>query len=99
MTENSLTAGGIPAHHGQLSEIKRCRPRAIADRKDRLIVRSAVTELDSSLSTIKRTALTRVIHVSIHKQKIERDLRSYQPLHHLRLTSAHFRARIQWFLA
>ncbi|GFX11899.1 transposable element Tc1 transposase [Trichonephila clavipes] len=36
----------------------RGRPRATADRKDRLIVRSTVTMLDSSLSTIRRATHT-----------------------------------------
>ncbi|GFY28716.1 uncharacterized protein TNCV_3440831 [Trichonephila clavipes] len=41
------------------------RPRATVDQEDILIVRSAVTALDSSLSTIRRTARTRVSTMNI----------------------------------
>ncbi|GFV25929.1 HTH_Tnp_Tc3_2 domain-containing protein [Trichonephila clavipes] len=44
------------------------RPRAIADREDRLIVRSAVTALDSSLSTIRHATRTRLPIVTIHRR-------------------------------
>ncbi|GFY00316.1 HTH_Tnp_Tc3_2 domain-containing protein [Trichonephila clavipes] len=64
------------------------RPKATVDQKDRLIVISTVTALDSSLSTIRRTARTRVSTVTIHRRLIERNLRSYRPLRHLPLTTA-----------
>ncbi|GFX21115.1 HTH_Tnp_Tc3_2 domain-containing protein [Trichonephila clavipes] len=44
------------------------RPRATADQEDRLIVRSAVTALDSLLTTIRRTTSTRVFIMNIHRQ-------------------------------
>ncbi|GFT48281.1 HTH_Tnp_Tc3_2 domain-containing protein [Trichonephila clavipes] len=72
------------------------RSKATADREDRLIVRSAVTVLDSSLSTIRRAARTRVYTMTIHRRLIERNLRSYRPLRHLPLMPAHCRARLQW---
>ncbi|GFX61079.1 HTH_Tnp_Tc3_2 domain-containing protein [Trichonephila clavipes] len=76
------------------------QPRATADREDRLIVRSAVTISDSSLSTVSQaTTRTRVCNTTIHRQLMEQNLRSYRPLHHLPLTPAHCRARLQWCLA
>ncbi|GFV14582.1 HTH_Tnp_Tc3_2 domain-containing protein [Trichonephila clavipes] len=59
------------------------RPRAAADREDRLIVKSAVTAPDSSLSTIRRATRTRV---PIHRWLIEENLRSNRPLYHLPFT-------------
>ncbi|GFV50010.1 uncharacterized protein TNCV_2372531 [Trichonephila clavipes] len=56
------------------------RPRATADREDRLIVRSTVTAPDSSLSTIRRVTCTRVSTTNIHRRPIERNFCSYQPL-------------------
>ncbi|GFU20221.1 HTH_Tnp_Tc3_2 domain-containing protein, partial [Trichonephila clavipes] len=47
------------------------RPRATADREDRLIVRSAVTAPYSSLSTIRRKTHTRVFPMTIHRWLIE----------------------------
>ncbi|GFU63346.1 HTH_Tnp_Tc3_2 domain-containing protein [Trichonephila clavipes] len=75
------------------------RPRATADREDRLIVRSAVIAPDSSLSTLRRATRARVSTMTIHKQLIKRNLPSYRPLRHLPLTPAHCRARLQWCLA
>ncbi|GFX84970.1 HTH_Tnp_Tc3_2 domain-containing protein [Trichonephila clavipes] len=69
------------------------RPRATADWEDRLIVRSDVTEPDSSLSTIRRVNRTRVSTMTIDRQLIERNLRSYRPLHHFPLLPAHCRTR------
>ncbi|GFW93941.1 HTH_Tnp_Tc3_2 domain-containing protein [Trichonephila clavipes] len=43
------------------------RPRATADREDSLIVRSAVTASNSSLSPIRRTTRTRVSIMTIHR--------------------------------
>ncbi|GFU39718.1 transposable element Tc1 transposase [Trichonephila clavipes] len=37
--------------------------------------------------------------MTIHRPLIERNLRSYQPLRHLPLTPAHYRARLLWCLA
>ncbi|GFT21561.1 HTH_Tnp_Tc3_2 domain-containing protein [Trichonephila clavipes] len=75
------------------------QPLDTTDREDRLIVRSAVTEPDSSLSTIRRVTRTRVSTTTIHRWVIERNLGSYRPLRHLRLTPSHCRARLQWCLA
>ncbi|GFU71370.1 HTH_Tnp_Tc3_2 domain-containing protein [Trichonephila clavipes] len=47
-----------------------CQPRATADRKDGLIVRSAVTAPDSSLSTIRHANLTRVSTMTFHRRLI-----------------------------
>ncbi|GFS94093.1 hypothetical protein TNCV_3785781 [Trichonephila clavipes] len=71
------------------------RPRATVDREDRLIVRSAVTASDSSLSIIRRTTRTRVSTMTIHRWLIERNLRSYRSLHQMPFTPARFRARLQ----
>ncbi|GFV71966.1 HTH_Tnp_Tc3_2 domain-containing protein [Trichonephila clavipes] len=51
------------------------RPRTTVDLEDRLIVRSAVTAPDLSLSTIRRATRTRVSTMIIHRQLIERNLR------------------------
>ncbi|GFW76369.1 HTH_Tnp_Tc3_2 domain-containing protein [Trichonephila clavipes] len=59
------------------------RPRATADRKNRLIFRSAVTASNSSLSTVRRTTRTRMSTMTIHRRLIEQNLRSYRPLRHL----------------
>ncbi|GFV90374.1 hypothetical protein TNCV_4380891 [Trichonephila clavipes] len=66
---------------------------ATADREDRLIVRSAVTTSDSSLPTTRCTTCTRVSTMNIHRRLIERNLRSYRPLHHLPFGFAHCPAR------
>ncbi|GFY28578.1 HTH_Tnp_Tc3_2 domain-containing protein [Trichonephila clavipes] len=55
------------------------RPRATADRKDRLILRSSVTAPDSSLSTIRRATCTRVSTMTFHRRLIERNLCAYRP--------------------
>ncbi|GFY25013.1 HTH_Tnp_Tc3_2 domain-containing protein [Trichonephila clavipes] len=70
-------------------------PKATADQEDRLIVISAVTALDSSLSTIRHVTRTPVFTMTIHRRQIERNLRSYRPLRHLPLTLAHCQARLQ----
>ncbi|GFV28415.1 HTH_Tnp_Tc3_2 domain-containing protein [Trichonephila clavipes] len=46
-------------------------PRATTDQEDRFIVRSTVTALDLSLSTIRRTNRTRVSTMTIHRWLIE----------------------------
>ncbi|GFV54994.1 HTH_Tnp_Tc3_2 domain-containing protein [Trichonephila clavipes] len=74
------------------------RPRATADHKDRLTVRSAVTALDSSLSTNRRATHTLVSTMTIHRRLTEKNLRSYRPLRQLPLTPAHCRARVLWCL-
>ncbi|GFV51686.1 HTH_Tnp_Tc3_2 domain-containing protein [Trichonephila clavipes] len=75
------------------------RPRATADWEDRVIVRSAVTAPDSSLSTIRRATHTRVSTITIHRRRIERNLRSYRPIHLLPLMPVHCRARLPWGFA
>ncbi|GFV56829.1 HTH_Tnp_Tc3_2 domain-containing protein [Trichonephila clavipes] len=70
-----------------------------ANWKDRLIVRSDVTSLDSSLSTIRRTTRTRVFTMIIHRRLIERFLLSYRPLRPLPIVPVHCRASLQWCLA
>ncbi|GFU07290.1 SCAN domain-containing protein 3 [Trichonephila clavipes] len=62
------------------------QPKATAYRDDRLIVRSAVTAPDSSLSTIRRVICSRVSTMIIQRRLIERNLRSCRPLRHLPLT-------------
>ncbi|GFS56429.1 hypothetical protein TNCV_4302621 [Trichonephila clavipes] len=47
------------------------RHRATADREDRLVVRSAVTVPDSSLSTIRLETRTRVSNMTIPRRLIE----------------------------
>ncbi|GFX38103.1 transposable element Tcb2 transposase [Trichonephila clavipes] len=74
------------------------RPTATEDRQDRLIVRSAVTALDSSLLNIRRTTRTRVSTMDIHRWLIERNLHLYRPFRHLPFTPAHCSARLQWCL-
>ncbi|GFT37149.1 HTH_Tnp_Tc3_2 domain-containing protein [Trichonephila clavipes] len=37
--------------------------------------------------------------MTIHRRLVERNLRSYRPLCLMPLTSAHYRARLQWCLA
>ncbi|GFW28913.1 HTH_Tnp_Tc3_2 domain-containing protein [Trichonephila clavipes] len=71
------------------------RPMTTTDREDRLIVRSAVTESDSSLSTIRRAIHTRVSAMIIYRLLRERNLCSYRPLLRLPLTPAHSQARLQ----
>ncbi|GFY25352.1 HTH_Tnp_Tc3_2 domain-containing protein [Trichonephila clavipes] len=68
------------------------RPRATADREDRLIVRSVVTASGSSVSTIRRTTRTQVSTMTLHRRLIERNLRSYQPPRHLPFTPARSRS-------
>ncbi|GFV73809.1 HTH_Tnp_Tc3_2 domain-containing protein [Trichonephila clavipes] len=75
------------------------QPRATADREDRLIVRSAVTAPDSSLSTMRRATRTRESTMTIHRRLIERNLRSYLPLRHLPFKPVQCRASLQWCLA
>ncbi|GFV77220.1 HTH_Tnp_Tc3_2 domain-containing protein [Trichonephila clavipes] len=65
------------------------RPRAPIDQEDRLIFRSAVTALDSSLSTVRRTTCTRVSTMTIYRRLIERNLRSYRQIRPLPFTPAH----------
>ncbi|GFU01093.1 HTH_Tnp_Tc3_2 domain-containing protein [Trichonephila clavipes] len=65
------------------------RPRAIANREDRLIFRYAVTVPDSSLLTIRHANRTRVFTMTVYRWLIERNLRSYLQLRHLPLTPAH----------
>ncbi|GFV31060.1 HTH_Tnp_Tc3_2 domain-containing protein, partial [Trichonephila clavipes] len=62
----------------------------------RLNVQQAVPAPDSSLSTIRRVTRIRVATITIHRQLIERNSSSYQPLRDLPLTPAHCRARLQW---
>ncbi|GFW11462.1 HTH_Tnp_Tc3_2 domain-containing protein [Trichonephila clavipes] len=69
------------------------RFRATADWEDRLIVGSAVTASDPSLSTIRRTTRTRVSTITIRKPLIERISPSHRPLRPLPLTPARCRAR------
>ncbi|GFT51408.1 hypothetical protein TNCV_4955191 [Trichonephila clavipes] len=69
------------------------------DRKDRLIVRSAVIVSDSSLSTIRRTTPTLVSTMIIHRRLIEQNLHSYRPLRPLPFMPALCRARLQLWLA
>ncbi|GFY05581.1 HTH_Tnp_Tc3_2 domain-containing protein [Trichonephila clavipes] len=64
-----------------------------------LIVRSAVTAPNSSLSTIRLVTLTRIFTMTIHKRLIEQNLLSYRPLRLLPLMPAHNRARLQWCFA
>ncbi|GFV14356.1 hypothetical protein TNCV_807881 [Trichonephila clavipes] len=45
-----------------------------ADREDRLIVKSAVTAPDSSLSTIRHAIHTRVSAMTFHRRLIERNV-------------------------
>ncbi|GFS66233.1 HTH_Tnp_Tc3_2 domain-containing protein [Trichonephila clavipes] len=66
------------------------RSRATADREDRLIVRSAVKASDPSLSTIRRTARTRVSTMTIYRRLLQRLLRSYRPLRHLPVVELEF---------
>ncbi|KFM68833.1 hypothetical protein X975_07143, partial [Stegodyphus mimosarum] len=75
-----------------------CRPRSTTNREDRLIVRSAVTAPDSSLTKIRRATRTRVSTMTIHRRLIERNLRSCRPLSHLTLTPVHCQPRLQWCL-
>ncbi|GFX06459.1 HTH_Tnp_Tc3_2 domain-containing protein [Trichonephila clavipes] len=75
------------------------RPRVTEDQEDRLIVRSAVTVHYSSFSTIRLSSRTRVSIMTLHRRLTEQNLCSYRPLRHLPLTSAHYRAGLQWCLA
>ncbi|GFV58258.1 HTH_Tnp_Tc3_2 domain-containing protein [Trichonephila clavipes] len=47
------------------------RPKATADREDKLTVKLAVTALDSSLSNIRRVTRVPVPTMTIHKRLIE----------------------------
>ncbi|GFW39114.1 HTH_Tnp_Tc3_2 domain-containing protein [Trichonephila clavipes] len=71
------------------------RPRATADREDRLIIRSAITSSNSSLSTIRRATRTRVSTMTIHRRLKGRNLRSYRLLRHLPFVPARCRARLR----
>ncbi|GFT04264.1 HTH_Tnp_Tc3_2 domain-containing protein [Trichonephila clavipes] len=72
--------------------------RSTVHRKDRLIVRSAVTA-PLSLSTTRRATRSQVSIMSFHRCLIWQNLRSYQTLRHLPLTPLQCRARLQWCLA
>lgn len=72
------------------------RPRATTEREDRVIVRSALTAPDASLSTIRRVTGTPVTAMTIDRRLSERGLRSRRPLRRLPLTVAHRQARLQW---
>ncbi|GFU77499.1 HTH_Tnp_Tc3_2 domain-containing protein [Trichonephila clavipes] len=92
----------IRAHYEQLSEFEKGRIIELKegeDQEDRLIVISAVTALDSSLSTIRRTTCRQVSTMTIHRRLIERNLRSYRLLRYGPITPTHCRARLQWCLA
>ncbi|GFY23907.1 HTH_Tnp_Tc3_2 domain-containing protein [Trichonephila clavipes] len=91
--EKELTEGQFLIRHDGSG-----RPRVTEDQEDTLIVRSAVTAIDSSLSTIRRTTRRRVSTMYIHRRLIERNLRSYRPLRHLPFTPAHCQARLPWCL-
>ncbi|GFW51556.1 HTH_Tnp_Tc3_2 domain-containing protein [Trichonephila clavipes] len=71
------------------------RPRATADREDRLVVKSAVTASASLLSTIRRAIRTQVSIMTIHRWLIDRNLRAYRALRRLPFTPVHCRARLQ----
>ncbi|GFY21970.1 HTH_Tnp_Tc3_2 domain-containing protein [Trichonephila clavipes] len=75
------------------------RPRATADRKDRLTVRLAATAPDSSLSTTRLAICTRVSTMTIHRWLIEQNLRSHRPLRSLSFIPVNCRTRLQWSLA
>ncbi|GFV68034.1 HTH_Tnp_Tc3_2 domain-containing protein [Trichonephila clavipes] len=92
----------------------RDRQRATADWEDRLIVISAVTAPDSSVSTITRVTRIRVSTITIERRLIKRNLHLYRPLRHLPLMPAHCQAcggarkfsvtplchaLLQWYLA
>ncbi|GFV92776.1 HTH_Tnp_Tc3_2 domain-containing protein [Trichonephila clavipes] len=53
------------------------QPKATAGREDRLIVISAVTALDSSLSTIRPATRSGVSTMTIHRRLIEQNLLLY----------------------
>ncbi|GFX66075.1 HTH_Tnp_Tc3_2 domain-containing protein [Trichonephila clavipes] len=85
--QESVDSGRCQRHDG-------CgRPIATADQEDRLIVKSAVTTLDSSLSTLRRAIRTRVFTMTIYRRMREQNLLSYRPLRPLPLTPTHCRAR------
>ncbi|GFS65740.1 hypothetical protein TNCV_3853801 [Trichonephila clavipes] len=69
--------------------------QATANQEDRVIVRLAATELDSSLSTIRRKTRTGVSTMNIHRRLIERNVSSYRPLLHLPFTRANCLDRLQ----
>ncbi|GFX01162.1 HTH_Tnp_Tc3_2 domain-containing protein [Trichonephila clavipes] len=73
------------------------RPKATSYREDRLTVRSTVTALGSSLSTIRRVTRSPVFTMTIDRQLTVRNLRLYRPLRNLPLPPAHSRARLQWY--
>ncbi|GFW85886.1 HTH_Tnp_Tc3_2 domain-containing protein [Trichonephila clavipes] len=75
------------------------QPRATADRKDRLIVRSNVTEPDSMLAIIGSVTRTSVSTITIHRRLREQNLRTYRQLRHLPPTSAHLRTRLHCYMA
>ncbi|GFV89451.1 HTH_Tnp_Tc3_2 domain-containing protein [Trichonephila clavipes] len=74
------------------------RPRATADREDRLTVISAVTAPDSSLSSIRHETRIGVSTITIHKRPIERNLSSYRLLRHLPLPPVQCQAILGWCL-
>ncbi|GFW39361.1 HTH_Tnp_Tc3_2 domain-containing protein [Trichonephila clavipes] len=75
------------------------RPMATEDHEHRLIVRSATTAPDSSLSTIRCVTRTRVSTMTIHRRLTERNLCSYRPLRKVRITPAYCQVRLQWYLS
>ncbi|GFV92911.1 HTH_Tnp_Tc3_2 domain-containing protein [Trichonephila clavipes] len=90
---NGWDSGRFQRHDGN------GRPRATEGQEARLIVRSAVTTPDSTLSTIRRVTRARVSTMTIHRQLVERNVRTYRPLHTLPFTPAQCRARLWWCLA
>ncbi|GFY11380.1 uncharacterized protein TNCV_3182261 [Trichonephila clavipes] len=65
------------------------RPRAKADREDRLNVRSVVTAPDSSLLTIRFSPQVQVFNMTIDRRLVEQKLCSYRLLRYLPVTPAH----------
>ncbi|GFV34751.1 HTH_Tnp_Tc3_2 domain-containing protein [Trichonephila clavipes] len=74
------------------------RPRAPADREDKLTIKSAITASESLLSTIRHATLIRVFNMTIHRWLIEQNLLAYRPLHHLPFMPVHCEAKLQWYL-
>lgn len=72
---------------------------ATTEWEDRVIVRSAVTAPDYSLSTIKRAIHTRVCTMSIHRRLRSWNVCSFWSLRHMLLKPAHCLIRLQWCLA
>ncbi|GFV14768.1 HTH_Tnp_Tc3_2 domain-containing protein [Trichonephila clavipes] len=63
--------------------------RPSSDQEYILIVRSTVSALDPSLSTIRRMTRTRVSTMILHRLLIEQNLRSYRPLRNVPFTPTH----------